>query len=129
MPMDRKKYPGNWNRISRRIRFERAGNQCEQCGAPNSTWIQRRRDDPYQWMAAAESGLNDWHDPIQVVLTVAHLNHDTRDNSDYNLKALCQRCHLVHDAEFHARNARRTRQQKKGLIDLFPGADDVDQHT
>jgi hypothetical protein len=29
MPMDYSKYPSNWKEISKRIRFDRAGNKCE----------------------------------------------------------------------------------------------------
>lgn len=32
-----------------------------------------------------------------VVLTVAHLDQDPRNNDLANLLALCQRCHLAHD--------------------------------
>jgi hypothetical protein len=33
LPENRAKYPADWKAISRRIRFERAGNRCEVCGA------------------------------------------------------------------------------------------------
>lgn len=77
MPMDRTKYPKNWNEISRRIRFERAGNHCENCGAENHQ--------PHPVTGS------------KVILTVAHLDRDTTNNDDSNLKALCQRCHLNYD--------------------------------
>jgi len=77
MPIDKKKYPDNWNEISSRIRFIRAQNRCEVCGAIN-----------YQPHPLTGK---------RVVLTVAHINRDTFDNRDENLKALCQRCHLQHD--------------------------------
>jgi len=48
-----------------------------------------------------------------IVLTIAHLNHDTTDNRDENLSALCQRCHLSHDKYLHATNARETRRKKQ----------------
>jgi hypothetical protein len=54
---------------------------------------------------------NHW---IVVVLTVAHLNHDTQDNRDSNLVAWCQACHNRHDTEHRQANAKRTRQEKKG---------------
>lgn len=40
---------------------------------------------------------------IKVVLTIAHLDHDTSHNDYSNLKALCQRCHLNYDKEHHKR--------------------------
>ncbi|MDR1897087.1 MAG: hypothetical protein LBR10_09890 [Prevotellaceae bacterium] len=77
MPIDPSKYPKNWQEISRRIRYIRAENKCEECGAVN-----------YQPHPVTGN---------KVVLTVAHLNHDTTDNREENLKALCQFCHLKHD--------------------------------
>ena len=102
MPMDRSKYPDNWDEISRRIRFERARGRCEFCGAENGK--------PHPVTGS-------W-----VVLTVAHLDHDTTHNDDDNLKALCQRCHLTYDAELHARHAaetRRWRMIEAGQMELF----------
>jgi 5-methylcytosine-specific restriction endonuclease McrA len=90
-PENRARYPTDWPAISRRIRFERAGNRCEMegCGAENGQ--------PHPLTGS------------KVVLTVAHLNHDPSNCSDDNLKALCQRCHLRYDAKLHAMNASRTR--------------------
>ena len=36
LPEMRALYPDDWDDISRRIRFERAGNCCEWCAAANS---------------------------------------------------------------------------------------------
>jgi hypothetical protein len=51
---------------------------------------------------------------IRVVLTVAHLDHDTANGARSNLAALCQRCHLGHDQEQHVANAAATRERKRG---------------
>lgn len=88
MPMDRAKYPDNWEQISLAIR-ERARWHCEFCGA-------------IQGQAHPITGA-------KVVLTVAHLDNDTAHNDPENLRALCQRCHLRYDAELHVRHARETR--------------------
>ena len=68
---------------------------------------------------------------IRIVLTVAHLDHTPEhcDGIDQgapvppidrsNLRAWCQRCHLQHDAEHHARNARETRRRHLAVGDLF----------
>lgn len=77
MPIDPNKYPPDWKAISSRIRFIRARNRCENCNAEN-------------YKPHPTTGKN-------VVLTVAHLNRDTADNRDENLKALCQNCHFEHD--------------------------------
>lgn len=91
MPFVRERYPDNWEEISHRIRVDRAKGQCEFCGAEN-------------YKAHPETGS-------RVVLTVAHLDHDTTHNSDDNLRALCQRCHLRHDAKMHAKHAAEKRRQ------------------
>jgi len=97
--MDRSLYPPNWKEISNRIRFVRAGGVCEQCGAVHGQ--------PHPITGS------------RVVLTTAHLDHNTASTggsrtapTDDNLKALCQRCHLRHDAKQHALNAAITRRQK-----------------
>jgi len=63
-----KDYPANWKEISTRIK-EASGWKCERCN----------HDDD------AESGH---------VLTTHHLDGDKSNCADWNLAALCQRCHL-----------------------------------
>lgn len=99
MPMDRSKYPKDWKAISHRIRFERAKGKCERCDAEN-----------YRPHPVTGS---------KVVLTTAHLDHDTTNNRDDNLMAMCQRCHLRHDAKLHAENAWQTRRKKMAIGDMF----------
>jgi len=59
---------------------------------------------------------NHW---IVIVLTMAHLDHDIQNNAPENLKALCQRCHIRHDARHHAKNAKATRDRKCGQADML----------
>ena len=92
MAMDKSKYPPNWDEISLNLRNE-VGWQCEECGA-------------LYGLPHPDTGST-------VVLSVAHLNHDTTNNDRSNLKVLCARCHLRHDAPYHAQNARQTRIRKK----------------
>ena len=68
MPIDYKKYHPNWNKISHFIRFVRANNKCEFCGANN-----------YMPHPITDS---------KVVLTVAHLDHDINNNDFDNLRAM-----------------------------------------
>ncbi|HNT77358.1 MAG TPA: HNH endonuclease signature motif containing protein [Anaerolineae bacterium] len=73
MPFKRWLYPRNWPEIAARIKTA-AGWHCEQCGHP--------------------------HDPAGYYgLGVHHIDGDRANNTDANLVALCQRCHLA----LHAR--------------------------
>lgn len=62
-----KLYPADWPDIARRVKDE-AGWHCSACGAP-----------PF----------------LSHILTVHHLDGDPTNNDDWNLHALCQRCHLT----------------------------------
>jgi hypothetical protein len=44
-----------------------------------------------------------------------------RDNRARNLKAYCQRCHMLHDREDHRRRRRIAFRKKNALGDLFLG--------
>jgi hypothetical protein len=55
----------------------------------------------------------------RVVLASAHLNHDPGDNRPRNLAALCQRCHMRHDAGEHRRRRRRNAFRVRAIGDLF----------
>lgn len=136
MPFDRKRYPANWHEISRRIR-ERAGHRCEWCGVPN--YAVGHRDEggllnpaygshpyecagrgqlPYKEARKIAADLNRAAQKeryIVVVLTVAHVDDPDPMNCDEgNLRLLCNRCHLKHDAQLHAANAKATRDRKAG---------------
>ena len=60
-------YPADWPQIAQRTK-ERHDWRCERCGAE--------------------------HGPPPNVLTVHHLDGDKSNCADWNLAALCQRCHL-----------------------------------
>lgn len=99
MPIDYKKYHPKWRLISKLIRFKRAGNRCEFCEAEN-----------YQPHPVTGS---------EVILTVAHLDHNIENNRFENLAALCQRCHLRYDAPEKANRKRYGRDYKKNQLTLF----------
>jgi len=98
-PENKGRYPKDWKRISRHIRFERAKNRCEQCGV-------------------AVNGLPSPHTGSKVVLTVAHLNDTPEDCSYNNLRAMCQRCHLKYDMHIHVANRRNDRNERLGAPEL-----------
>lgn len=133
---EKARYPKDWPAISQAAR-QRAGDRCEFCGVRNG-W-RGGRDETGKFFEAGYLGCNralpepgQWAwctDPnngqrknlriIRIVLTVAHLDHTPENCADENLKALCQRCHLIYDAKHHARNAAETRRKAMGCADLF----------
>lgn len=88
MPIDRKKYPIDWPKISLAKR-EKTGFKCELC--------------------PAENGKAHWKTGSHVVITVHHIDGNKFNNSKHNLIALCQRCHLRLDRERHIRNRQARR--------------------
>ena len=128
-------YPIDWAQLSRVIRFERAGGRCEMCGRPHGRMISHLGDgrwfDPDEgcWRDGQGRGI-DWIDftafkgqlrHTRVVLAAAHVDHDPTNNRTRNLRALCQRCHLLHDREEHRRRRRLTYRRRRALGDLFEG--------
>jgi len=144
MPMDRSKYPANWDQISRRIRFERAEGLCEKCGVPHSAlraengqwWLLEDLQDLWEWPEMDEDDAAMVLDkgPLTVViLTTAHLGiakpdgtpgdkADTMHCREENLAALCQKCHLNFDRDQHIKNRlinRRRRLVEAGQQEMF----------
>jgi hypothetical protein len=64
--------------------------------------------------AGWESALPEESGAVFIVLTVAHLDRDITHNNPDNLAALCQKCHLGHDARQHVETARHNREQRDG---------------
>lgn len=129
MPIDYSKYSADWHELSKYIRFERAGNRCEECGVPNNTMIVRSSTDGERYMLY-DSEADHWlvnGEPVRlseipaeyqgvavkVILTVAHLDHDVTNNDHDNLKSMCQRCHNRYDAPMRKVHAKATRADKK----------------
>lgn len=107
MPFDRTLYPNDWEELSQRIRFVRAGGRCE--GSPAYPHCRAEHGQPHPVTGS------------RVVLTVGHLDHDPANNDPANLRAWCQRCHLTYDAKHHAANAaltRRRRQVQAGQLEF-----------
>ncbi len=104
MPIDYTRYPPDWRTVIRPSILERAGNACE--GSPRYPRCRAANGQPHPVTGST------------VVLTIAHLDHDIGNNADSNLAGLCQRCHLTHDAQQHAINARQTRDRRSGQLAL-----------
>jgi hypothetical protein len=138
MPCDYSKYPKNWKNEIRPEILKRAGDRCEKCGVANYAIILRGEwcgravyQDMDGWIFSAENSekiggghlgevdITGNRKFTKIVLTIAHLDHDTANNDLQNLKALCQKCHLNYDSGLHRTNARATFERVKGLISLF----------
>lgn len=127
-------YPIDWKQLSAVIRFERAKGRCEAWGRRHGRLVQRLGDG--RWWDEERSA---WHDGrgralarftppagalvrhTKIVLATAHLDHDPTNNPPRKLKALCQRCHMMHDREEHRRQLWLTLRARKALGDLFLG--------
>jgi hypothetical protein len=139
-------YPIDWRELSAVIRFGRAKGRCEHCRRPhgrdvlhlgNGVWWD---EDASRWrdgrgrgvrllpapddLSRAQPGFVGIAPPSQfrvtrVVLATAHLNHDPGDNRPCNLAALCQRCHMRHDASEHRRRRWLNAFRIRAIGDLF----------
>ena len=127
-------YPPHWRALSEAVRFGRAAGRCERCGRPHKAVLRCLPDG--RWFDALSGTWRDgrnrparWPDLVEAValrttravLAAAHLNHDPRDSRLRNLRALCQRCHLLHDRTYHQAQRWRTLRRRWALGDLFLG--------
>lgn len=148
MPCNYKEYHPKWSLI-RRLILKRAKNKCEACGvAHHAVGYRDERGKfhgtcgniyhdcsgvglsypslkPLSFKEAKEMAefFNDWPDGlgkyIVIVLTIAHLDHNKKNNRFANLKALCQRCHLLHDKSHHLENRKYGRKHREYQLKLF----------
>ena len=132
-PENRFFYPIDWPQLSDAIRFQRAQGCCEQCGRPHGQLVWHLGDG--RWWDEADQTWRSGNGralrlapptalPLrttQVVLACAHLDHDPTNNDASNLRAFCQRCHMLHDRVEHLRQRRFTYRLRRALGDLFLG--------
>jgi hypothetical protein len=132
-PENKARYPKDWPAISNRIR-EREGQKCKWCLAPNFTLIYRGEG---LWAGSYMLETGDLHDDktgehlgiargseyegkiVQVVLTVAHLDHCPENCTDENLAALCQKCHNTYDMPMRRRGIRERAHKARAIGDLL----------
>ena len=113
-PENRWLYPLDWQQLSATIRFDRAGARCERCARPHLRFVAHLGDgrwwdaDTGYWRSdrGRRIAVRERFDMLSVrttyvVLACAHLDHDPGHNLPGNLAALCQRCHMLHDAAEH----------------------------
>jgi hypothetical protein len=114
-----------WNGIRERV-LARAGNRCERCKAPNGeavergplgTWRSLTEVTDAPWLSARGiptfEPLPETIRRVRIKVGIAHLDQNPYNNADANLAALCDWCHLMHDAKFHAASAHVTRATRK----------------
>ncbi len=129
-------YPIDWRQLSDAIRFDRAASRCERCRRPHRRHVAHLGDGRW-WDAGAgcwRSGQGRriarhvmMRDHVLlarvrttfVVLACAHLDHDPGNNAPANLAALCQRCHMLHDATEHRWQRWWNAFRRRGLRDLY----------
>jgi hypothetical protein len=131
-------YPIDWPQLSASIRFGRAKGRCEHCRRPHGrlvfhlgdgrwwddeagTWRNGQGRALTRLPPCAPSPNDEALRTTKVVLATAHLDHDPGNNTQRNLKAFCQRCHMLHDREEHRRRRQNARRMSKALGDLFLG--------
>ena len=131
-------YPIDWPQLSAMIRFARAGGRCERCGRPHGQLVWHLGDGRWwdtehgMWRNGRGKVLKGlprrdaWPPYLaiyrtRVALATAHLDHDPTNNRPRNLKALCQRCHMLHDCQEHRRQRLLTLRRRKAPGDLFLG--------
>lgn len=114
MPIDRRRYPANWNEISQAVR-RAAGFQCESCQVKAGAMRISVRNNLYREK-----------------IGVAHLGvmredgtpgdkSDTMDCREINLAALCMRCHLNFDRVDNIRKQRENRLKRRWEAALEAG--------
>ena len=128
-------YPIDWKQLSAEIRFRRAGSRCERCRRPHLPTAFHLGDGRW-WDASLgvwrdgqgrrlrkrpDRIIQDMRRPTYVVLACAHLDHDPSNNDPHNLAALCQRCHMLHDAAEHRVQRWWNVFRRRALGDLFQG--------
>ena len=141
MPIDYKKYPDNWKTEIRPSILKRAGGSdddprvgaaCEECKTPNYAvgywhvigFVYESYEVFKSYRAASKK--RDWYNliipeikTVVIVLTISHTDHDITNNDPSNLRALCQRCHNAHDAEYRAKNRKKNNAENSGQLALI----------
>jgi hypothetical protein len=127
-------YPPHWRELSSQVRFVRAGGKCQRCGRPHLAHVRCLPDG--RWFDEQAATWRDrhgrmarWPDLVEatrfrmtrVVLAAAHLDSDPTNNRMKNLRAFCQRCHMLHDRPHHLAQRWISYRRRLAHGDLFLG--------
>jgi hypothetical protein len=127
-------YPPHWRELSSHVRFERAEGRCQRCSRPHLVLLRCLPDG--RWFDEQAATWRDrrgrrarWPDlfdatrfrKTRVVLAAAHLDSNPTNNRLKNLRALCQRCHMLHDRPHHLAQRWITYRRRSADGDLFLG--------
>ena len=114
MPINYKDYHPKWSLI-RLLILKRAEHKCEECGVQNYSVGFRDKNGYFTDVNNEKEFFEKYADEkrTKIILTIAHLNHDKKVNRFWNLKALCQRCHLRLDIHQHIANRKYGRDWKR----------------
>ncbi len=111
MPMQRERYPSNWEEIALKIKTE-ANWQCENCGRKckkvGESWEEFE----------VRTGQKITEKRMRFVLTVAHLNHIPEDCRPENLKSWCSVCHCRYDLKA-IEHKKMLKREYNGQLRLF----------
>lgn len=116
MPMQRDRYPKDWDQIARRIK--RSANwHCEACDRPCLLPGENWADFVIRMSWTVAEAIAHAAHPVQFVLTTAHPNHDP-ENPDAELKAWCASCHARYDLRQMGRK-QMLKRERTGQLNLF----------
>lgn len=111
-PENRHRYGPGWDAFAEAIKLGRAQCRCEcegECG--RGTHVGRCPNVHSEPAYGTGS---------EVVLTVAHLDHNPESRDRARVRAMCQGCHLHYDKDHHAETRYATRREGKALGELVP---------
>jgi hypothetical protein len=99
MPIDYSKYHPEWFDKIRPAILKRENYECKTCHRKHKAYYYKT--DPVtapeldEWSIQRAKALGE--KIIRIILTIAHLDHNVKNNDEKNLAALCQKCHLNYD--------------------------------
>lgn len=116
------RYPANWKTEIRPSILARCDHKCMFCGVDNYAMGVRDADGDFHDCDSMTAGILVYeldYRPLRIILTIAHIFDMNPENcADWNLAALCQRCHNRHDRTYRKENRRRKRAGQQTQMEL-----------